>query len=63
MRFKRYEDKHFIMRNSIKTEITHNNTGYGINSPYFDRNLHFYLKTNPGNSVEITLNASNELIY
>ncbi len=63
MRFKKYEDKHFIMRSSIKTEITPDNTGYGINSPYFDKNLHFYLETMPGKSIEISLNASKELIY
>ena len=63
MRFKKYEDKHFIMRNSVKTQISSNNTGYGINSPYFDRNLQFYLETVPGKSIEISLNASKELIY
>ena len=47
------------MKNSIRTVITDNNTGFGINSPYFDKNVHFYLQTNPGQSIEIALDASN----
>jgi hypothetical protein len=63
MRFKKYEDKIFVMRNSIKAEIFPENVGYGINSPYFDRNLQFYLETNAGKNIEISVSASKDLIY
>jgi len=63
MRFKKYEDKVFIMRNSIKAQLSHNNNGFGINSPYFDNNLQFYVETNPAKSIEISINASKDLIY
>ena len=39
------------------------NTGYGINSPYFDKNLQFSITTQVGNDIQVLVNAKKKLVY
>jgi hypothetical protein len=48
MKFKELEAKPCLKNANIVTKITEENVGFGINSPYFNKNLQFSIETEIG---------------
>lgn len=51
MKFKELSAKPCLKRTSLLANITQDNVGYGINSPYFNKNLQISVETEIGGEL------------